>query len=126
MQEITPIILTKEDFFALKQCIGPLSSQEFEGQVALVRALNEAIVVEETILPCSCVRLGAAIKIRSWPDNRLTELKIVLPGQASSNENKISVLDPLGSALIGLCKTEKIELTAKGVKRLYEIIDVSY
>lgn len=123
MQESTPIILTENDFYTLKRYVGQTSEKESE--VYLSNELEYAIVVEDEILPKTCVRLNSHVIVEEIPGNNLLDFSIVLPENEDVMNKKISVLSMLGATLIGLSQSEKIEKVIDGETRYYEIIEVS-
>jgi len=122
MQESTPIILTENDFFALKKYVGQTSDKE--SAIYLSRELEYAIVVDDEMLPKTCVRLNSHVKIKEIPGNSLLDFRIVVPENEDVINKKISVLSSLGATLIGLSQSEKIEKAIDGKTRYYEIIEV--
>ena len=53
------------------------------------------------------------------------EFCIVMPAQADIKLKKISVLTPMGAALIGLCKGETIEWKMPAGMKKFEVIEVT-
>lgn len=120
----TPVLLGEEDFRVLKQFAEQFSSSAKTHEMTLSYELNRAIVVEDDVLPAGCIRLNSYIKVRELHSNTEMEFSIVLPGFANIKENKISILTPMGAALIGLCKGEKVEWKMPGGMKSLEILEV--
>lgn len=120
----TPVILGEEDFRMLKKFSEQFSSNAKSHEMTLSYELNRAIVVEDDVLPPSCIRLNSYVKVRELTSNKEMEFSIVLPAYSNFKENKISVLTPMGSALIGLCKGEKVEWKMPGGMKSLEILEV--
>lgn len=120
----TPVILGEEDFRMLKQFAEQFSSSAKSHEMTLSYELNRAIVVEDEVLPPCCIRLNSYVKVRELLSNKEMEFSIVLPAASNIKENKISVLTPMGAALIGLCKGEKVEWKMPGGMKSLEILDV--
>ncbi|MGX5856012.1 GreA/GreB family elongation factor [Dyadobacter jiangsuensis] len=124
MQGRTPIILGKSDFETLKRYLRRPASYRMEGHCLLSYELDQAIVVDDVLLPRHCVRLNCRVKVKELPSNRVHQFSIVLPEQKDPKNNKISVLEPWGASFIGLSKTERIERQINGDSICFEILDV--
>jgi len=121
----TPVILSEDDFRMLKQFAEQFSAQGKENEMTLSYELNRATVVDEDELPEGCVRLNSQIKVRELSSNKDMEFSIVMPAMANMAEKKISVLTPMGAALIGLCKGEKVQWKMPAGIKHFEILEVS-
>jgi len=109
----------------LKQFAEQFSAQGKENEMTLSYELNRATVVDEDELPEGCVRLNSQIKVRELSSNKDMEFSIVMPAMANMAEKKISVLTPMGAALIGLCKGEKVQWKMPAGIKHFEILEVS-
>ena len=91
----------------------------------LVRELDRARVVPERRLPADVVRMGSRVTYRS-DDGEVHSVKLVYPGQADISADKISVLTPVGTALIGLKPDQSITwMTRTGQKRVLTVLSVT-
>jgi regulator of nucleoside diphosphate kinase len=120
----TPIILSEDDFRMLKQFAQQFPSQGKDNEMTLSYELNRAIVVEEDSLPACCVRLNSKVRVRELSSQKDMEFSIVMPALANIAEKKISVLTPMGAALIGLCKGERVKWKMPAGIKHFEILDV--
>ncbi|HEY6631876.1 MAG TPA: nucleoside diphosphate kinase regulator [Rhizobiaceae bacterium] len=79
---------------------------------ALIAELERARVVEDGRVPADVVRMGSTLRFTSdlGEDRRVT---LVFPGEADIAEGKISILTPIGAALIGLAAGQSIDWTAR-------------
>ncbi|MCE6990134.1 GreA/GreB family elongation factor [Dyadobacter sp. CY323] len=126
MEGNTPIILRESDFRILKRYVAKMPPNESTESILLYWDLRSAIVVEDEILPENCVRLNSTVKVKEWASNQIMEFSIVTPELANSEKRRISFLDPLGAAFIGLCKMEKIEREIYGNTKCFKILDVRH
>lgn len=78
----------------------------------LMAELERARVVEDARIPADVVRMGSTLRFTSdlGEDRRVT---LVFPGEADIAEGKISILTPIGAALIGLSQGQSIDWTAR-------------
>ena len=78
----------------------------------LLAELERARVVEDARIAANVVRMGSTLRFTSdlGEDRRVT---LVFPGEADIAEGKISILTPIGAALIGLSAGQSIDWTAR-------------
>lgn len=74
---------------------------------ALVGELDRASVVPQQKLPESVVRLGSVVKFDTV-DGTSRTFTLVLPSEANIEAARVSVLTPIGTALIGLNEGQSI------------------
>jgi regulator of nucleoside diphosphate kinase len=74
--------------------------------------MDRAQVVSPDLVPDDVVRMGSVVEFRSdaGPQRQVT---LVFPGEADISENKISILTPIGTALIGLSTGQSIRWAAR-------------
>jgi regulator of nucleoside diphosphate kinase len=78
----------------------------------LLAELDRARIVEEGRIATNIVRMGSTLRFTSdLGEDR--EVTLVFPGEADIAEGKISVLTPIGVALIGLAEGQSIDWTAR-------------
>ena len=66
-------------------------------------------------MPANVVRMGSTVTFKSDDGNTRT-LKLVYPADESLDEHRISVMTPVGAALIGLAEGQSIRWTARDGK----------
>jgi regulator of nucleoside diphosphate kinase len=78
----------------------------------LMAELERARVVPDERLSAGVVRMGSKLRFASdlGEDRQVT---LVFPGDADIAEGKVSILMPIGTALIGLSKGQSINWTAR-------------
>ncbi|HEV7382471.1 MAG TPA: GreA/GreB family elongation factor [Dyadobacter sp.] len=120
----TPVIISEDDYKLLKQFAEQFPASGQHGEMTLSYELNRAIVVDNDELPEGCVRLNSTVKVRELSANQEMQFSIVMPSLADIKEKKISVLTPMGAALIGLCKGEKVRWKVPAGIKHFEILEV--
>ncbi len=118
------VVLGQEDFRLLRQFAETFPSDTTGNEMTLSYELNRAIVVNDNELPEDSIRLNSWVKVRELVSNKEMEFSIVMPAFADIKKQKISVLTPMGAALIGLCKGEKVEWKMPAGMKRFEILDV--
>lgn len=78
----------------------------------LLSELDRAKIVDDGRIPPDVVRMGSVLRYTSdlGEDRRVT---LVFPGKADIAEGKVSILTPIGVALIGLSARQSIDWTAR-------------
>ena|SRR5579872_5739145 len=66
--------------------------------------LRNAIVIEKGRFPRDVARLNSTVIVKNLQTNLAMAYTLVLPREADKRKNKISILSPIGIALIGLQK----------------------
>jgi regulator of nucleoside diphosphate kinase len=106
--------------------IGIAASQRVpEASAALLSELERADVLPETAMPPDVVRIDSMIEFEV-DDGRRLKAQLVLPENADINAGRISVLAPVGAALIGLSPGQSMEWSGNdGKERLLTVLAVS-
>ena len=93
--------VTEADFETLA-AIGRASRNPMPGLDLLLDELERSSVVSGPDRRKPFVRLGSKVTYRALLLNKDRTVRVGLPGEADVDENRISVLAPVGAALIGL------------------------
>ena len=116
------IILSKLDFSRIHKCIhdarqmNTIGANEAEN---LMKELNSAKVVEPEEIPHDVVTMNSIVKISFLNTNKTLQFQIVYPDQANFRENRISILSPVATALIGYKVSDEIEwIVPSGLTKL--------
>ncbi|SDV09631.1 nucleoside diphosphate kinase regulator [Pseudomonas mucidolens] len=111
------IILTRLDVQRLEHLIDRLGD-EFPGVEALQAELDRADVVGHDEVPATVVTMNASVHCREQGSGKDYHLTVVYPKDANADAGKISILAPMGSALLGLQVGQHIDWPAPGGKTL--------
>ncbi len=77
----------------------------------LLGEMERAEVVSLQAIPSNVVRMGSSVEYAADDGNR--RVTLVYPGEADIAKGRISILTPIGTALIGLAEGQSIEWTAR-------------
>jgi len=86
--------------------------------------LKKARLVTKDEFPSDVVRLNSKIRVRESGGNKVMDLILVTPDKADIKEKKISVLAPIGTAVIGFKKGKTINWEVPGGKKRFTIVEV--
>lgn len=90
----------------------------------LLYELERASVLPDDLLPADTVRMGSRVRYRAL-DGSERDVTLVFPAQADISEGRISVLTPVGTALIGLRKGQSITWdTRDGRRQVLTVLSV--
>lgn len=81
----------------------------------LLDEMERAKVVADDKVPADVVRMGSTVTFTS-DDGQTRTLKLVWPVDESLDEHRLSVMTPVGAALIGLGTGQSISWTARDGK----------
>jgi regulator of nucleoside diphosphate kinase len=85
----------------------------------LAEELERAIVIEPQAMPGDVVTMNSRLRLTDADTGEQKVVTIVFPGMANADEGKISVLAPLGTALLGYRVGELVEWNVpSGLRRL--------
>lgn len=99
MKKEAQLIITETDFEKLTSLVNINRSETSE---LLEVELSRATVVPDDKLPKDVVAMNSTVKYTDVESKKDSVLTLVYPHDASIEEKKVSVLAPMGSALIGL------------------------
>ena len=81
---------------------------EFPGRAALQAELDRADVLDPKDMPATVVTMNSTVRFTVLPSGVEHRLKLVYPGKAAASEDTVSILAPVGSALLGLAEGDAI------------------
>lgn len=76
--------------------------------------LERAILVEDADLPPEVVKLHSRVRLRDLDTGEIDEWTLTLPDESDVERRKLSILAPVGSAIIGFAKGDQIEWETPG------------
>ena len=121
------LLLTKNDYNTIMSYIRKgLSAITFNRKDAeeLERELKNAKLVNREDLPADVVRLNSTVVIREEKENKLLELTLVTPEKANIKQRLISIMSPIGTALIGFRKGQQVKWKVPAGKKTFTILEV--
>ena len=118
MNDRPPITLTSSDYERLTQMLMSNKYRHLAGIEELQDELDRANVVEPDELPDDVITINSTARFVDEATNEPFEITLVYPDKADG-EGKISVLAPVGSALLGLSVGQSIPWQVPGRKKLF-------
>jgi regulator of nucleoside diphosphate kinase len=91
----------------------------------LLDELNRAFVVPDGKCAANVVRIGSQVVYREESTARVRRVTLTYPHAADIDRNRVSVLTPIGAALIGMSVAQAIEWpTPDGRRDAITVLDV--
>lgn len=102
MPELRDVHICERDARALcAMLVDRRHPTETESVIALANTLNAARVVRAEELPEDVVKMGSTVTYLDGSNGRRRTVTIVHPAQADAGSGRVSVLSPIGRALLG-------------------------
>lgn len=93
---------------------------------ALEEELDRAVVVDAARVPPDVVTVGSRVHLVDLDSGEELLLTVVFPSRANADEGRISVLAPLGTAVLGYRTDDLIEWDVPGGRRRLRVLRVVY
>ena len=122
------LVVMKDDYNLLKTYLNNRSGKTtFDRQNAedLLAELKKAKLVSKDEFPANVVRLNSTVRIKPEDKDYVMELTIVTPDKADIKERKISIMSPIGTALIGFRQGRNVKWQVPSGKKTFTILEVN-
>ena len=114
-RSVLQIVVSSADYERLTDLANAARERLPEVAQELLEEMDRARVVDAGKVPTDVVRMGSTVTFKS-DDGHVRTLKLVYPVEESLDEHRISVMTPVGAALIGLGVGQSISWTARDGK----------
>lgn len=121
------LILVKGDYdIIMKYLRGGIGSVAFDRKdmEELHAELKKAKLVSHEELPQDVVRLNSIVTIKEEQEKKLMTLKLVTPNKTDVKQKHISIMSPIGTALIGFRKGQQVEWDVPSGRKRFSIVEV--
>jgi regulator of nucleoside diphosphate kinase len=108
------VIISSLDADRLDKLLDSLPEGAFPGKSDLQAELERAEIVAPEDLPATVVSMNSTVRFRVESSSEEFTLTLVYPRDMDSSSGKISILAPVGSALLGLSQGDEIEWPRPG------------
>ncbi len=123
------IYITKADIKKLRNLIAGVKMSGSKSRAdldALEKELNRAKVVNPKRIPEEVITMNSKVRLCDLASGEEMIYTIVYPSDANMEHNKISVLAPIGTALLGYRVGDVVEWTVPSGVRSLKIQEVLY
>jgi regulator of nucleoside diphosphate kinase len=102
------IVMTEADHVRLTRLAEAAASRMPEVSDYLSAELDRAKIVRRGQVPAKLVTMGSTLTFRDEQRGRTERVTLVFPEDANIEEKRISIMTPVGAALIGLTEGQSI------------------
>lgn len=123
------IYITKFDFARLKELLQvgiSLKERDRDHLESLQNELDRAHIVDSTAIPHNVVTMNSRVCLKEMETRQQNIYTLVFPSEANIDQNKISVLAPIGTAILGYRTGDRVDWLVPAGKRKVRIQDILY
>lgn len=103
------------------------ASPKMKAQIdRLEEELEKAVIVEPKDVPADVVTMNTKLRLRDEKSGEERILSLVFPSDADFEKNRLSVLAPVGTALLGYRVGDVIEWEVPSGTKTFRIIETIY
>ena len=124
-----PIFITRQDQQRLSELIESFRARPngYGTNIDLLeRELSRSRIVDRNSLPENVVTMNSTVRVRDLDSQESEEYTLVYPTHANPEANRLSILAPVGTALIGSQAGDIIEWPVPAGSRRLLVEDVVY
>ncbi|MDD2982147.1 MAG: GreA/GreB family elongation factor [Crocinitomicaceae bacterium] len=119
------LIVEKNEFKIISELVKNIDvSENLMNQCIhkLKQELSTAIVIEDEDFPSDVIRLNSIVDVET--PFGIMKAQLVLPNMSNTAEKKISLLTPMGSAILGYAEGDEIMWSFPNGEKLIKILKV--
>ncbi|HOG06851.1 MAG: nucleoside diphosphate kinase regulator [Syntrophales bacterium] len=124
-----PVYMTSFDMERLESLIQThrSSSPKRKAQIdRLEKELDRAVIVDPKDIPADVVTMNTKLRLRDETSGEEMVLSLVFPADANLEKNRVSVLAPIGTALLGYRVGDIIEWEVPSGTKTFRITETLY
>ncbi len=122
------IVITKSDYERLRPLVDggrAFSGSDAQSVGRLAQELDRAEIVEQDALPGDVITMNSRARLKDLDSGEMKEYRLIFPTQERKG-NDVSILAPIGTAILGYRVGDVIEWPVpRGIRRL-EVVEVLY
>lgn len=118
----TPIYISRDDYMKLRLLLA--TALYSNGNTALQKLrdeLDRAAVLDPATFPSDVVTMEASVEFEDLGTSELEEYTITFPDRANVEQKRLSILAPIGTALIGCRVGDVVSWTTPGGMRQLKV-----
>ena len=123
------IYITKQD----RQRLTSMLDEALAGKhrdAAFLKELARELTIAETVdpkaVPADVVTMNSRVVVQDAENGETSEYTLVFPEQADVAQGRLSVVSPIGTAILGYAKGAAITWQTPGGPRQIRIVDIPY
>ena len=120
-----PIVVTRSDYQRLSDLADAAMQNASAAGEELAAELDRARIVEADEIAPDVVTMHARFTFRDDSHGTTRTISLVYPGEENVDEGRISILTPMGAALLGLSEGQSIALEGRdGARRSITVLEL--
>jgi len=126
-QTANKVVLLREDYALLTRSFSKtrhLKIKAVENYKRLISEISKAVLIDKDQFPSDVVRLNSTVIVKDMDTNQVRTYTIVLPDKVNTKQSKVSILSPIGIALIGFKKGLQFTWKFLSAKHRLSILEV--
>jgi regulator of nucleoside diphosphate kinase len=117
-----PIYIPADDRAKLRLLLDSLGAAGRTGPAAKLREeLDRAVVLDANAVPANVVTMNARFEIEDLSTGEVDGYTLVYPDRANVDARMLSVLAPIGTAVLGYAEGDEVEWSTPGGVRRFRI-----
>jgi len=124
------IMITVSDYGRIMNLIDQLgdffSKEQKENMEKLKAELRRAVKVDSSNMPRDRIRINTTFEIKAVEEMESRTLSLVFPDQANMEKNRLSILSPVGTAVLGYRVGDIIQWRVPAGKKRFIITKILY
>jgi regulator of nucleoside diphosphate kinase len=119
-----PIVISDTDIARLRGLLGAGRGDTARNAAHLEELrseLDRAQVLEAELVPRDVVGMGSWVRIRDSANGSVEDYQLVFPRDADPATHRLSILAPLGTALLGTSEGDEVEWRMPGGVRRFRV-----
>ena len=123
------IYITKFDLVRLKELLEvgiSFKERDREYLESLQNELDRAHIVEPTAIPDNVVTMNSHVRLKDMETGDEKSYTLVFPSDADIEKNRISILAPIGTAILGYRAGDTVDWLVPAGKRKVRIEEILY
>lgn len=124
-----PIIVTESDMESLKRFVESAQgrdTKDTEHLEILQQELNRAEVVASDSVPADVVTMNSRVRVKNVDSGRESVYVLVFPNDADVAQGRLSVLAPIGTAIIGYRVGDVILWLVPAGEKRFKVEEILY
>jgi regulator of nucleoside diphosphate kinase len=121
------IYITQYDLTRLKELLEVGRKERDRDYLESLRnELERAHIVEPAAVPADVVTMNSRVRLKDMETAEETNYSLVFPSDADMAQNKLSILAPIGTAILGYRTGDTVDWQVPAGKRTVRIQEVLY
>ncbi|SER68148.1 nucleoside diphosphate kinase regulator [Giesbergeria anulus] len=127
MSHKPPLILSSLDLDRIEALLAGIPSSALAGKAELQAELDRADVLAPEEMPPNVVTMNSTVQFTIVETGKELRLTLVYPRDLDGSADKVSILAPVGSALLGLSAGDELAWPGPGGKAMtVRVTDILY